>query len=91
MTIADDALLAETFLRAHLATPTDDDFVVTVKRVEHDGDRTLTTVFGVSIPFTAGDMRPAERINGCLRAMMSAHPSLRTYRVEVTADTIDAT
>lgn len=90
MTIADAAALAERFLREHIASlPSTDDFTFALKRVEHDGERTLRAVFGVSIALTPRELRPADRINECLRAMLSAQPSLRPYRIDVTAGRLD--
>ncbi len=93
MTIADDAATAERFLRDHLATPTadapSDDLTITVKRVEHDGERSLTAVFGLSVPFTPGDLRAPHRINDCLHALLAAHPTLRAHRIDVTAEALD--
>lgn len=92
MAITDDAATAETFLRAWLSEhhppvtdPASDDFDTVLHRVEHDGERTLTMVFGVSIPFSPREMRPAERINSALKALLDANVSLRRYRINVTA------
>ena len=46
-------------------------------------------VLGVSIALTPRELRPADRINECLRAMLSAQPSLRPYRIDVTAGRLD--
>lgn len=98
MTIADDAATAERFLRDHLAAtappaseaPADDDLAITLKRVEHDGERTLRAVFGLSVPFNPRDLRAPDLINGSLRALLTAHPPLRAYRIDVTAETAEA-
>ena len=96
MAISDDAATAEAFLRAWLTEhhpavtdPASDDFDVVLHRVEHDDARTLTAVFGVSIPMGPRELRPAERINAALKAMLEANPALRSYRIDVTATDID--
>jgi hypothetical protein len=97
MTITEAASTAETFLRAWLAEhhppmgpdAPGDEFDVVVKRVTADGDRTLSAEFGVSIPLGPRELRPADRINGALRAMLDAHRELRQFRLEVTAGAIE--
>ncbi len=96
MSINDDAAVAEASLRAWLTEhhppvtdPASGDFDIALRRVEHDGERTLTMVFGVSIPMGPRELRPAERINAALKALLAATPALRSYRIDVTATDID--
>ena len=93
MDIHDAATLTETSLREQLATADtpagDDDFALTLKRVEVEDERTLRVVFGVGMVFRLGDHRAQERINGCLRALHKAHPALRGVAFEVTAESLE--
>lgn len=98
MNAADAAPVAETFLREwltehHPVPPADtdpaDDFALVIQRVEVEGENTLRTVFGVGMPFRFGDLRAPDRIHGALRALLDAHPAMRSLRIDVTADTLD--
>lgn len=47
-------------------------------------------MFGVSIPFRFDDMRAPECINESLGALLEAFPALKSFRIAVTANTLDA-
>lgn len=85
------AALADTFLRAWLSehSAPDEDFALTLQRVEPEGERGIRAVFAVNIPFRMGDMRVPERVNAGLGALVAAHPELGAFRIEVTADSLD--
>ena len=92
MNATDAAALADTFLRAWLSAPqpADAGFTLALLRVEPDGERGFRAVFGADVPFRMGDTRVPDRVNGCLGALLAAHPALRPFRIEVTVDTLDA-